>query len=79
MGQHGSRVGVSLKDVARGAIGAHLAVLVSSRLYGTARCQEYFTSLAGSPIKKPGRRDALPNPEFLRWHSKEVFRDPPRS
>lgn len=65
----------------RGAIGVaeDLTVLVSSRLYGTVRCQEYFTSLAGRPIETPSRRDALPNPEFLRWHRKEVFRDPPRS
>lgn len=65
----------------RGAIGVgdDMKVIVSSRLYGTARCDEYFTSLAGQSLQPPSRRDALPHVEFVRWHRKEVFRDPPRT
>ncbi len=60
----------------RGAIsvsdGGH--VLVSSRVYGGAGFKRSFLAIHGTPLREPNQKRATPNPEFLAWHRKEVFR-----
>lgn len=36
-------------------------------------------ALHGITLSLPAERDKYPNPEYLEWHRKEVFKDPPRS
>lgn len=64
----------------RGAISLtdELRILVSSRLHGGTKLEEHFVALSGHVLRAPSLADAMPKPEFLAWHRKEVFRDPPR-
>jgi len=64
----------------RGAISVtdEFRILVSSRLHGGSKLDEHFLSLTGQLLRKPCLTDASPNPEFLAWHRREVFREPPR-
>jgi putative restriction endonuclease len=49
-------------------------ILVSSRLYGAGGLRESFVVLSRQPLQVPNRREALPKPEYLKWHNNEVFR-----
>lgn len=64
----------------RGAISLSddLTILVSATVHGPALADEYFYSLAGRPIRPPSQSIHLPKPEFLAWHRRQVFRQPPR-
>lgn len=65
----------------RGAItiSDQLKILVSSRLHGAAKLDEFFLTLHGVPLPIPGRKEAEPKREFLEWHRAEVFRGLARS
>jgi len=54
-------------------------ILVSSRLYGHGRFDELFTSLHQTPLLTPSLREAIPDPRFLEWHRRQVFRGEARS
>ena len=65
----------------RGAItiSDQLKILVSSRLHGAGKLDEFFPTLHGVPLPIPGRKEAEPKREFLEWHRAEVFRGLARS
>ena len=60
----------------RGAItiSSDLSILVSSRLHGAGRLDDFFLALHGMPLPAPSLKQAEPNREFLEWHRTEVFR-----
>jgi putative restriction endonuclease len=64
----------------RGAISLNddLSILVSTSLHGGSRLDELFLSLAGKPLRLPGRRADAPGRDFLLWHRSQVFHPPPR-
>lgn len=49
-------------------------ILVSSRLHGSARLDQFFLVLHDAPLATPNRKNAFPKPEFVSWHRAEVFR-----
>jgi len=49
-------------------------ILVSSRLHGQFGFENLFLVLHGRDLRKPGLKEALPSPDFLAWHRKQVFR-----
>jgi len=61
------RGGISLDD--------DLNLLVASELHGTGPAESLFLNLEGQPIQSPRKDRDAPNPEFLKWHRQEVFRD----
>jgi putative restriction endonuclease len=65
----------------RGAItiSNELRILVSSRLHGAARLDDFFLALHGTPLPAPSLKQAEPKREFLEWHRTEVFRGEARS
>lgn len=66
------------KALDRGAIGlsADLTVLLSSELYGQNWIAEWFESFKGKAVRLPARSEWHPNPEYIRWHSEQVFKRP---
>jgi putative restriction endonuclease len=68
------------KALDRGAIGISddLRLMVSADLHGGSSVQDFFLAFAGKPLRSPVSREWTPEPEFLAWHRKEVFRHPCR-
>jgi putative restriction endonuclease len=68
------------KALDRGAIGLtdDLTVLISSELHGQNWIAEWFESFKGKRVRRPIRSEWYPKPEFIRWHSEQVFRKPAR-
>ncbi len=66
------------KALDRGAVGLtdNLTVMISAELHGQSWVREWFNAFKGMPINYPTRTEWLPNPEYIIWHSKEVFRPP---
>jgi putative restriction endonuclease len=54
-------------------------VLVSKHLQGSAATEQWVTRYHGSRLRMPRRATSQPDPDFLAWHHKEVFRQPARS
>ena len=68
----------------RGAIGlspsgGRFTVLVSQALSGTSEAYRQLVDASGRPVRKPQERSQHPDPAFVRWHRREVFRGEPRS
>lgn len=61
------RGGISLDD--------DLNLLVASELHGYDEVNPQFFDYEGEPIRHPRKAKDAPNPEFLKWHRQEVFRD----
>ena len=53
-------------------------VLVSQELHGSAATEQWVTRYHGCKLRVPRRATNQPNPEFLAWHKREVFREPAR-
>lgn len=64
----------------RGAIGltADLRVQVSQLASGNSGFQSWVLPFHGEMIREPQDRQYIPEPEFITWHTHEVFRNPPR-
>ena len=60
----------------RGAItiSNDLRIVVSSRVHGAGRLDDFFVALHGAALSAPSLKEAQPNREFLEWHRTEVFR-----
>jgi putative restriction endonuclease len=54
------------------------AMLVSNLAVGTSGFVEGLMRHHGQPIRPPQRPEWRPDPGFLRWHGKEVFKGEPR-
>ena len=59
------------------AVGANYKVLISSEVHGQSEPVRWFLDFHGKYLRAPRNRLVHPNPEFVRWHYKEVFRRPP--
>ena len=53
-------------------------VVVSSVLQGSAATEQWVTRYHGSKLRLPRRAANHPDPAFLDWHAREVFRGPAR-
>jgi putative restriction endonuclease len=53
-------------------------VLVSAELQGSAATEQWVTRYHGSKLRLPRRAANHPDPAFLDWHAREVFRGPAR-
>ena len=64
----------------RGAISIadNMTTLVSAYVYGHGGLEDQFISLSGQSIQGLTRSDAKPNRDYLAWHRRQVFRNPPR-
>ena len=69
----------------RGAIGLkpsgseRFTLLVSQELSGTSEAFRQLVDARGRPVRAPQERSQLPNPAYVAWHRREVFRGEPRS
>ena len=69
----------------RGAIGLtavsghELRLLVSQELSGTSEAFRQLVDARGRPVRKPQEHAQLPDPGFVDWHRREVFRGEPRT
>ena len=69
----------------RGAIGLDPAanpgftLLVSQELSGTSEAFRQLVDARGRPLRQPQDDSQLPNPAFVAWHRREVFRGEPRT
>jgi len=64
----------------RGALGLSedRTIIVSQHLRGGSQVEDTLIRFGGKAIAPPLEPDLAPAPLFIRWHRKEVFRDPPR-
>lgn len=64
------------KALDMGAIGLadDLTLVASTSLHGQHGVEEWFLSFQGKPIRRPQPAFADPDPAFLGWHRREVFR-----
>ena len=67
----------------RGAIGLERAargfrLVVSDEVNGQSPAFRQLLDCHGKPIRKPQRARQTPNPDFVDWHRREVFRGLPR-
>lgn len=53
-------------------------VLVSAELRGSAATEQWITRYHGSKLRVPRRPANRPDPAFIAWHRREVFREPGR-
>lgn len=68
----------------RGAIGltpsgSGFKLLVSQELSGTSDAFRQLVDARGRPVRMPQERSQSPDPAFVCWHRREVFRGEPRS
>ena len=74
--------GLHHKAFDRGALGLEAAgkgfkVLVSSEVHGLSDPIRWFLDFHGKPLRPPRNRQFDPDPSFVNWHQREVFRKPP--
>ena len=69
----------------RGAIGLtavsgrELRLLISQELSGTSEAFRQLVDARGRPLREPQEHAQLPDPGFVDWHRREVFRGEPRT
>lgn len=68
------------KALDRGAIGLddQNRILVSQHVRGTSGVEEWLNRFSGRPLRGPQPGCPVPSPEHVRWHRREVFREPAR-
>ncbi|MDE2928282.1 MAG: HNH endonuclease [Acidobacteriota bacterium] len=59
------------------AIGANYRVLISSEVHGQSDPIRWFLDYHDKPLRPPRNRRLDPDPEYVNWHRREVFRPPP--
>lgn len=75
--------GLHHKALDRGAIGMEptgsgFQVLISAEVNGRSEAMRWLLDYAGRALRQPQSTEWAPDPAFVDWHRKEVFRDPPR-
>ncbi len=75
--------GLHHKALDRGAIGMEptasgFQVLISAEVNGQSEAMRWLLDYAGQALRQPQSTEWAPDPSFVDWHRKEVFRDPPR-
>ena len=71
------------KALDRGALGlapvaGEFKVLVSSKVYGESDATRWFWDCHDNPLRYPRSGEFRPKIEFVKWHTREVFRSPPQ-
>lgn len=71
------------KALDRGALGlapivGGLKVRLSAKVYGESDATRWFWDCHNAPLRHPRSSEFKPKAEFVKWHTREVFRDPPR-
>ena len=51
-------------------------ILISSEVHGRSEAVRWLRDYRGKGLQVPQRMDWLPDAQFVRWHTKEVFRRP---
>lgn len=75
--------GLHHKALDRGALGlaadeiGGYKVLVSSDVHGRSASIRWFLDYHDKPLRAPRNRSLDPDPKFVKWHQKQVFRRPP--
>ena len=69
------------KALDRGALGLEsddqgFKVLISSEVHGQSDAVEWLRDFHDRPLRPPQSSGAEPGPEFVKWHTREVFREP---
>ena len=67
------RGALGLAPVARG-----FKVLISAKVHGESDTTRWFWDCHNAPLRHPHSREFKPKAEFVKWHTREVFRGPPR-
>ena len=71
------------KALDRGALGlgpvaGGFTVLISAKVQGESDATRWFWECHGAPLLRPRSSEFKPKAEFVKWHTREVFRGPPR-
>lgn len=71
------------KALDRGALGlapisGGFKVLISDKVHGANDTAQWFWDCHDAPLRRPRSSEFEPKAEFVRWHTREVFRPPPR-
>ena len=53
-------------------------VLISSKVYGESEATRWFWDCHDTPLRHPRCDEFRPEAKFVKWHTREVFRSPPR-
>lgn len=72
------------KALDRGALGLAptakgFKVLISDKVHGEGDATRWFWDCQDMPLRHPRSSTFEPKPEFVQWHTREVFRYPPRN
>ena len=51
-------------------------ILISQHLHGGPQVRNTLIRFGGMPLSRPLEPEKVPAPLFIRWHRREVFRDP---
>ena len=75
--------GLHHKALDRGAIGMEptgsgFQVIISAEVNGQSTALRWLLDYAGQALRQPQSTEWAPDPSFVDWHRKEVFREPPR-
>lgn len=54
-------------------------ICISQEVYGTFGLDDWLLKYHGSPIRNPIEKEFAPDPKYLDWHLKQVFKQPARS
>ena len=71
------------KALDRGALGLApvtrgFKVLISAKVHGESDATRWFWDCHNAPLRRPRSSEFKPKAEFVKWHTREVFRGPPR-
>lgn len=71
------------KALDRGALGLAptaegFNVLISKKVYGQSNATQWFWDCHETPLRHPRNSEFKPKAEFVKWHTREVFRYSPR-
>ena len=69
------------KALDRGALGLELdhrgfKVLISSEVHGQSGALQWLRDFHDQPLRPPQNNESHPGPQFVTWHTREVFREP---
>lgn len=67
-----------LFDLGAFTLSERLIVMVSAQAHGNYRFEEYLLAFHGRPLRPPQDPRLAPEPRYVRWHRREVFKGPER-
>lgn len=67
-----------LFDLGAITVSAKLSIMISDLITGLCGFNEALLAHHGKPLRLPLREEDIPDPKFIEWHHREVFRGEPR-